>query len=212
MLVGTGYFVHVKSSSKEFKKVKEMFDNTWCSKKGRRPTISTALAIVNPAVERAFDTYKNSLPSLYVRSEMYFHGTRLSCRIDEFQTPCNIAECSVCSIAKHGFRNICIRRDGFQRFGCGFYLAPNSSKSRDYCSKFAYGVGVDYTAMLLCEVAPGNKYFLQHSVTALQGPPEGYHSVYGKSKFLFIQGDLNYDEIVVFKPEAVCPRYVLLFR
>lgn len=207
---GTGYFVRVEPSSLEFKKVKEKFDNTWCNKKGRRPTVFTVLAIVNPAIERAFDAYKNSLPSLYVCSEMYFHGTRLSCHIDECQTPCSSDECSVCSIAKCGFRQRCIRRDGFQRFGHGFYLAPNSSKSHDYSSKS--GSYLNYTAMLLCEVAPGNKYFLRRSLTSLRGPPQGYHSVYGKSKFLFIKGDLNYDEIVIFESEAICPRYVLLFK
>ena len=39
----------------------------------------------------------------------------------------------------------------FQRFGHGFYLAPNSSKCHDY-TQGACG----YRAMLVCDVCPGN--------------------------------------------------------
>lgn len=206
-----GYFVHVKPSSEEFKKIKQKFEGGWCSKKGRCPTVQLILSVVNPTVEKAFYDYKDSLPPSYVHSEMYFHGTRLSCHIDEYQSPCSNVDCSICAIAKQGFHKTYIRRHRYQRFGQGFYLAPNSSKSSDYCSVSGSGDTTNYTAMLLCEVAPGKKHFLRHSLTTLQGPPPGCHSVYGKSKFLFFNGDLNYDEIVIFESRAICPRYVLLF-
>ena len=137
-----------------------------------------------------------------VRSNIHLYLLQLVC--DHLLRICK-------RIAKQGFHKTYIRRHRYQRFGQGFYLAPNSSKSSDYCSVSGSGDTTNYTAMLLCEVAPGKKHFLRHSLTTLQGPPPGCHSVYGKSKFLFFNGDLNYDEIVIFESRAICPRYVLLF-
>ena len=63
-----------------------------------------------------------------------------------------------------------------------------------------------YRAMLLCKVAVGRRYVTQRNHHELKTPPEGYESVHGKHG-----GTLNYDEIVVYNPEAVLPTYVLLY-
>ena len=48
------------------------------------------------------------------------------------------------------------------------------------------------------------------NAVGLTGPPEGYHSVYGTRKS---GGDsvLNYDEIVLFDPDAISPLYVFMY-
>ena len=187
-----GFFVCLAPSSEEFKRVKKKLNNSWSSEKGSCPSVRTIIAIINPMVEKQFDAYRDRLASQ--RSEMYFHGTKFSCHLEENQTLCCRDDCSVCSIAKHGFSRKFIR-DRWQRFGPAFYLAPNSSKSHDYCSK---PNTAHYSAMLLCEVAPGKKHTLTHNMTSLQEPPVGCQSVYGMSNCLFLKGDLNYDEIVIF--------------
>ena len=40
----------------------------------------------------------------------------------------------------------------------------------------------------------------------MTGPPSGYDSVYGH-----VGEDLNYPELVVYKPEAVMPRYIIIY-
>ena len=207
-LTETGYLIWLEESSREFKDVKGRFVKKWCKKKGKCPTDLTILAVVNPAVQDAFTAYRQTLPRGNTGTEMYFHGTRLNCdQLRDYHTLCSERGCGICGIARNGFLSRHIS-DRFQRFGRAFYLAPNSSKSNDYCSN---PYNVQYRAMFLCEVAPGNKYCLRHNMTSLQKPPDGCHSVYGKSKFLFLKGDLNYDEIVIFNSEAICPRYILLY-
>ena len=41
----------------------------------------------------------------------------------------------------------------------------------------------------------------------LTGPPPGFDSVYGQ-----VGGKLNYPEIVVYNPDAVMPRYIIVYR
>ena len=61
--------------------------------------------------------------------------------------------------------------------------------------------------MLLCDVCPGNKYRLKTGNVSLRGPPQGYDSVLGEPG-----GTLNYDELVVYNPDAVIPRYILVYQ
>ena len=92
----------------------------------------------------------------------------------------------------------------FQRFGPGVYLAPNSSKSHDY-TLGAHGC----RAMLLCYVCPGKKYVCTKTDQELNGPPLGYDSIFGKAQY---GGDLNYHEIVLPDPDAVLPRYIIVYK
>ena len=77
------------------------------------------------------------------------------------------------------------------------------------CSKPNNG---KYMAMLVCQVATGKEYTLRKNMTDLKGLPKGCHSVHGKSKSWLHSSTLNYDEIVVYNPDAICPRYVLLYK
>ena len=60
--------------------------------------------------------------------------------------------------------------------------------------------------MLLCDVLPGMRFFVQTNRHHLQRPPTGYDSVYGN-----IGEDLNYEEQVMYKSEAVLPLYIIIY-
>ena len=61
--------------------------------------------------------------------------------------------------------------------------------------------------MLLCAVCPGRKYTLRTDHVNLKGPPAGYDCVYGQEG-----SSLNYAEIVVYNPDAVVPRYIIVYQ
>lgn len=138
--------------------------------------------------------------------EQHYHGTSLTCDITSTKQLCPYASCGVCGISNCGLNPKCIRQNiAFQRFGSGFYLAPNSSKCHDYTK---FGIRTNgYRAMLLCDVLPGNKYPISKTDQSLRGPPPGYNSVYG-----LVGQDLNYPEIVLYEPDAVLARYIILYR
>ena len=133
--------------------------------------------------------------------EEHYHGTKLTC--DLSKVPCNDEECGICGISSSGLDRRCIQKNiNFQRFGHGFYLAPNSSKCHDY-TQGCHG----YRAMLLCHVSPGVKYPLKTDKEKLAGPPPGFDSIDGQ-----VGRSLNYAEIVVYNPDAVVPRYIIVYQ
>ena len=116
---------------------------------------------------------------------------------------CSNGNCGVCGISSTGLDPKMIQTNiTFQRFGHGFYLAPNSSKCHDY-TQGANGC----QAMLLCDVCPGRKYQLITNSQQLKGPPPGFDSVYGQ-----VGRKLNYPEIVFYNSDAVMPHYIIVYR
>ena len=155
--------------------------------------------VSNSALEARWRAYKQNLQDQ--RVEEYYHGTKLICDLSNM--PCANTKCGICGISNMGLDRRCIRNNiNFQRFGHGFYLAPNSSKCHDY-TQGAHG----YRAMLLCAVCPGRKYILQVDNVDLKGPPPGYDCVFGKEG-----SRLNYAEIIVYNPDAVAPRYIIVYQ
>ena len=127
----------------------------------------------------------------------------MKCDIVNAQSPCNDEDCGICGISKYGMDRRCIQNNiNFQRFGHGFYFAPNSSKCHDYTQ----GVQT-YRAMLLVEILPGKKHTIYNNDVQLKKPPDGHHSVYGKTGQA-----LNYAELVVYNPDCVMPRYIILYK
>jgi hypothetical protein len=193
----------------KFKELCKLFAKKWA--KGSAPVIQSVLQVVNPSVEERFQAYVESLPRRYRKVEQYFHGTSLACNILEHLVICSefsqsMDECGACDIIESGFET---RKIGnrWQRFGPGFYLSSKSSKAGDYCHGNS-----STSAIFLCDVAPGRKYELRTNNPGLTAPPPEYHSVFGKSKFLGAVGDLNYDEIVLYTPEAIYPRYLFIVK
>ena len=186
--------------SDEFVVVSGKFLHSW--KKGSLPIVHDVIPITNSHLQRRWEKYRKTLRNQ--ACEEYYHGTRLACNITQ-PTFCSNVSCGICRISCSGLDPQCIGTNiHFQRFGRGFYLAPNSSKCHDYIQG-AYG----YRAMLLCDVLPGRKYRTRTNDQSLTAPPPGYDSVYGEA----CNGSkLNYPEIVVYKPQAVLPRYIIVYK
>ena len=202
----------MENSSKLYETLCKKFERDWDPAKGPCPAISTILRIVNPSLEAGLNKYSESLPWLYHSKEQYYHGTKLECKITDYYRLCGGSSCGICGIATNGFDHSRISRCSWQRFGSGFYLAPNSSKSHDYPRNRAIGTNGGIQALLLCDVAPGRKYKLRQNANNMTAPPEGYHSVYGKRKSWWRDSVLNYDEIVLFEPYAISPHYIFVYR
>ena len=186
----------------EFSAVTHTFKEQW-ERKYSRPNIDYVYVITNTKLSQRWTAYQHTLSDRTV--EKYYHGTKLACNIATTQTLCTNQDCGICGIASIGFDCRCIRKNSmFQRFGHGFYLTPNSSN----CHNYTQGFG-KYRAMLLCDVCPGNKYRLQLQTgnVSLRGPPQGYDSVLGN-----LGETLEYDELVVYNPDAVMPRYILVYQ
>lgn len=93
----------------------------------------------------------------------------------------------------------------WQRYGPGFYFALQSSKSHEYppAQMKALKPGTHVRSMLLCRVAKGKVFRTEVNLDHLQGAaPDGHHSVLGIATK---DGPLNYDEYVVYSPEAILP-------
>ena len=186
-------------NSQEFAEVSTKFRSKWI--KGVCPHVEYVYAVTNSTLKQRWITYGRTLRDQ--TKEEHFHGTTLSCDITCTRALCSDRYCGICGISNFGLDRNYIRKNiDFQRFGGGFYLAPNSSKCHDYTQ------GTNgHRAMLLCDVYPGKKFPLEKTQQRLQGPPGGFDSVYGK-----VGKDLNYPEIVLYNPDAVLPRYIILYK
>ena len=170
------------------------------------------LEIVNPTLEARFKTYISCLPPGYRNREEYYHGTSFKCSMPR-DDMCSDPACGACGIAKKGFDPARISSQAWQRFGKGFYFAVNSSKAYDYplslyrCSPAQQP---RHRFLLVCEVAPGRKHYVDRDNPLLKGPPPGYNSVYGKATSS--PNGLNYDEIVLYETEAIRPHYIIVLQ
>lgn len=193
-------FLELPSKSAEYDNVLKHFDKQWVKNRPPPSPILGIMKINNDQVKATFQTYKDSISS---KREWHFHGTSLHCNLLTTKTPCSNSKCGVCGIARRGFdlKTIGSNIPHLQRFGQGFYLAPNSSKCHDYTQGHA-----TYRAMILCDVAPGNKHIVKNNQEKLKRPPSGCHSVYGSHG-----SALNYDEIVLYNSHAICPQYVIFY-
>ena len=189
------------ANAQEFSAVSAKFTTMWV--KGTCPKVSFIFVITNTNLEQRWGKYKRTLKDQ--RVEEHYHGTMLTCNITGDKNMCSDQSCGVCGISRMGLDQRCIQKNiNFQRFGHGFYLAPNSSKCHDYTQ----GAN-NYRAMLLCDVVPGNKFIIKNNDQKLTGPPPGFDSVYGKSG---TDSVLNYDEIVVYNPDCAMPRFVIVYQ
>ena len=192
------YVVIQKASKQEFDRINTHFTKEW--HKETCGQLHEVLVITNLKLKNRFEKYLSSLSVKTVKQ--YYHGTGLKCAIYQSCTVCSDETCGICGVSQKGMLpNFKATNITFQRFGNGFYLAPNSSKCHDYTR------GHDkYRAMLLFDVAEGNKYIVKDNQTKLKAPPQGYDSVYGQSG-----SALNYDEIVLYKSEALLPTHILVY-
>lgn len=136
-----------------------------------------------------------------------WHGTIRTCRIGDHSSQtdfCSDDNCCLCRILESSFELAKFgQRTNFGRFGAGIYTSATSSKANDYI--FELG-GSNYRTMLLNEVVMGKTIKLTTNHENLTEPPSGYDSVIGEPG-----NDLNYDESIVYKNEAIRPLYMILF-
>ena len=194
--------LELNGPTEDFRQLCKVFQNSWT--RGECPSIQSVMEIVNPAVQTRFNSYSQDLPRFNRKIRKLFHGTSLRCGILDTLKACNSA-CGVCRIVNYGFQEP-HTSNNWQSRGPGFYLAPKSSTAADYCS----GCG-NICAVILCDVAAGKRYELKKNNPGFPRPPEGYHSVCSKSKFLGSVGEPNAEEYVLYNPDALWPRYVFLF-
>ena len=194
----------IKSASQlERKLLVSRFKQSWKNEEVSCPTddeIEHVFIIHNQSQHKRLQSYRQTLISQTV--EEHYHGTKITCHITNDQKLCCNRNCGACGITMRGFKKCFIRQSKrFQRFGLGFYLAPNSSKCHAYTSG-AHG----YRAMLVCDVCPGKKYTTDKDNETLVAPPLGYDSVHGSG------GVLNYDEIVLFDSDAILPKAIVVYK
>lgn len=194
-----------------YKELAKHFMDEWIKlspAKPKPPDPIAIYAIQNAALTQKFHYYGERIRQggTASNSDLFFHGTKITCNLLATDECCTDSECGICGISRYGFdpSRIGSNIPRFKRFGAGIYLAPNSSKCHDYTQGVEeYGV----RAQLLCLVACGAKHELMYDNTKLATPPPNFHSVYGKSG-----GSLNYDEIVVYDADAVLPQYVVVYE
>ena len=203
--------MELDSQSKQYRDLSKKFQKDWAKEKGQCPSIVTIFRIVNPMVAERFEGYRDHFV-LYRGTEKHYHGTMLCCDLANYAELCDDPNCGACGIAKRGFDPQKINLSAWQRFGNGFYFAPNSSKAYDYAAGNRVGASINstsYNAIILCDIAPGRKYGIRCHSPHLPTPPSGYDSFHGKSKGIMGKGELNYDELVIFDYEAIRPCYII---
>ncbi|CAG8446620.1 9465_t:CDS:2 [Acaulospora morrowiae] len=136
-----------------------------------------------------------------------WHGTTVKCKfVDKPCDPNSAESCAGCNILSRGFD---ISKSGsanpFKRFGSGIYFAPNSSKAHSYATPRG-GAGDLYT-ILFCFVALGRSHKTVDDMPHLTEPPYPCHSVHGR-----VGHRLNYEEYVVYRPDAVVPFAAITYR
>ena len=198
----------IEGYSDEFRDVLKLFVDRWDRRKSQCPEIIAAYTINNKALKTRYSEYKQRLKGNKKdpNETTLFHGTVLHCDLLSGKVECDNIECGICGISQRGFDENRIGHNipRFQRFGCGIYLAPNSSKCHDY-TQGSYNI----RAMLVCEVALGKSYVLTQNQSSLTAAPPGFDSVYGQNS---PQGALNYDEAVVYCSEAILPTHVIVYK
>jgi hypothetical protein len=183
------------ASGHELNFVKSKFKQDWI--KGTAPDVKAVFAINNKTLTKwKWLAYR----LLRGRREWYYHGTKICCNIRSSQHLCKGADCGICGISRFGFKKSKIRDPNttFQRFGPGFYLAPNSSKAAD--DRYTQGS----RAILLCDVRPGKKLRLKRNNSRVLWCK--WQSIYGEPGV-----DLNYPEIVLSNPAAILPKYIVFY-
>ncbi|KZT01037.1 ADP-ribosylation [Laetiporus sulphureus 93-53] len=202
----------VPMSQISFKDVKKQFLDGWKHPTAKPTVVKVYKIYSDQNHNNNFMRYRQSverrtgLPG--GNSKRRWHGTVRECRLGDSDNDlmlCSIGGCSLCSIIRSSFSLAqAYKRTNFGRFGHGIYTSATSSKSNDYVAEHG---GSPYRAVLLSDVVLGKTIKLTTGNTSLREPPRGYDSVVGEPG-----GDLNYDESIVYKNEAIRPLFLVIYR
>ena len=166
---------------------------------GPHPKITSIFPVKNHQLLEQWEAYRLTLQKK--EAEEYYHGTKLMCCIHLEQELCDSRGCGICRIASDGFDENYISKTSFQRFGPGFYLAPNSSK----CHNYTLGTA-GHRAMILFEVLPGKKFTVTKTDERLTQPAD-HDSIYGKPG-----KSLHYPELVIYNSHAALPKCIYVYK
>ena len=202
----------VQPGDPDYLTAKTLLENTWVKRDAY--TLEGMVAvhrIHNSQLTAAYEAYKKSISHGGVENGnevLVFHGCSES--TITLGAPDNMLE--------HGFLKKYWKTSAgtWQRFGPGFYFGQQASKSHEYplpeyCPRNGTLSRGEHTRkMLLCKVAMGREFKTETDMATLKGAaPKGFHSVHGIATNA---GALNYDELVVYREEAVLPFAVVEYR
>ncbi|KAI0794920.1 hypothetical protein C8Q75DRAFT_748043 [Abortiporus biennis] len=139
-----------------------------------------------------------------------WHGTVRACNLGDEPHENGLCQddiCSLCCIIRTSFQLAQAgKRTNFGRFGAGIYTSATSSKAHDYVAQSPTAPS-SYEAILLNDVVVGKTKKLTVSDPSLIEPPAGFDSVTGEPG-----GDLNYDECIVYKNDAIRPLFLVVYH
>ncbi|KAG9010484.1 hypothetical protein FRB90_007797 [Tulasnella sp. 427] len=207
--------LEVYNTDPKFSDIAKQFRSTW-KDEGQIPPVIRLYKIVNSQkVEDAYEDYKKSVErnGKFATRGMApgnenrrWHGTVRKCNIGDSPAnlmPCNFQDCFLCSILHTSYD---VKRSTLGWFGKGIYSTATSSGSNEYVGRTP--PGSNCRAMFLNRVVVGNAYILKQQTESLKGPPRGYDSVIANADQS--QG-LAYDELVVYKNEAIRPSWLVIY-
>lgn len=197
--------------------VSKQFRESWRHPNKQCPNVIHVFLILGEktSVER-YESYRNRLEfsGNFRHSGLKFgnenrrwHGTARECGLGEKGANqfCNSQTCSLCNIIKTSFSLACFGKNtGRGRFGTGIYTSSTSSKADDYSTSSRRD---GLKAVLLNKVVVGKGYKMKYDADKMTAPPAGYDSVLGEKG-----GSLNYDEVVVYREDAIRPSYLVMYE
>ncbi|KAG9012303.1 hypothetical protein FRB94_006334 [Tulasnella sp. JGI-2019a] len=204
----------LSSRSAEFHELQDLFISGWQHPHKEVPKVACIFAIDLPqSLLRPYQAYRAQLEQDLgphrLNERKAFHGTPRSCCVgdpDNTIQLCKSSSCNLCRIIRTSFRvdlaGTAPGRD-FMRFGYGLYTTSVSSKADDYNTEQDNS---PYKAMLIARVILGSGRSLRRNSKFLTAPPANYNSVLG-----IVGVDLNYDEQVVYRDDAIRPAYLLVY-
>ncbi|KIO27721.1 hypothetical protein M407DRAFT_23035 [Tulasnella calospora MUT 4182] len=196
----------------DYRKIARLFETSWKHQHKQLPRIKKIFAVSLPDhLNKSYDEYKGFLEARWngVNEQLMFHGTTRGCSLGEEEqdiTLCEEMTCSLCCILRTSFLVSMAgsARRGCNRFGSGIYTSSASSTADHYA--IAPWLSDD-KAIIVAKVALGKSSIHYRASENLTAPPWGYDSVIGK-----VGIDLNDDDQVVYRNEAIRPAYIVIYE
>ena len=210
-------------ADRDYVEISEQFLNAWKHPNKHAPNQILAVLRIRPSqlISTNFYAYQNSVTQRMQGVQLEedagaantlrrFHGTTLACHLHSTSSPCFSPHCRMCGIIREGFDLSLVgtgSKGNFSRFGSGAYFSSISSKSDDYSDLCEQYLGKGVRAMLVASVVAGRCE--KRDKNDNSPPREGFDSVYGQ---VSPNGNLNYDEIVIYNHHAILPSFIIVYK
>ncbi|KAF9783095.1 hypothetical protein BJ322DRAFT_1008547 [Thelephora terrestris] len=207
--------VPVPTDNETYNNVANQFQKSW-----RHPTPCPRVQAVFKIVETKnisdkYNAYRNVVEGRGAftsngrpagNQQRRWHGTNRECGLGENgrNSFCYSAQCSLCCIIRASFDLTHSGKKSGSSFGHGIYTSSTSSNSNGYSKNLTAST---LKAVLLVYVVVGKAKKIASNQAAVTQPPAGYDSVIAEPA----TGFLDYDELVVYSEDAVCPAYLVMY-